>query len=146
MKFVAATLVLYSWLVTTSAFSAVAPNRAGLVAKGSVDRSMKGIDDKGAFDPTQGENPALTRNNNDEVWVKQVCSRRIFYFLQPGNVSALSICQLYRNPHHVVCLLRILSLGTESPPASQPKVCSDAWHGPRKHCHPIKLHLPSLYS
>jgi hypothetical protein len=55
-----------------SAFSAVAPNRAGPVAKGEVDRTMQGIDAAGAFDPTAGENPALTRNNKDEVWVPQV--------------------------------------------------------------------------
>lgn len=71
MKFPLAALFLAS-LVSVAAFSAVAPNRAGAVAKGSVDRSMKGIDEKGSFDPTQGENAALTRNNKDEVWVPQV--------------------------------------------------------------------------
>jgi hypothetical protein len=58
-----------------SAFSAVAPNRAGPVAKGAVDRTMQGIDAAGAFDPTAGENPALSRNNKDEVWVPQVGRR-----------------------------------------------------------------------
>jgi hypothetical protein len=34
---------------------------------------MEGIDrDPDTFDPTEGENPAVTRNNNNEVWVQQV--------------------------------------------------------------------------
>ena len=41
-----------------------------------VDKTLKGIDD-GAdydiFDPLGGAAPALIRNNNDEVWVPQVC-------------------------------------------------------------------------
>jgi len=33
---------------------------------------MKGIDsDPNTFDPTEGESPALIRNNNDQVWVPQ---------------------------------------------------------------------------
>lgn len=74
MKFYAALLLLTVGQV--SAFSAVAPPKASVpVAGGSepIDRSMKGIDsDASAFDPTSGDNPALLRNNNDEVWVAQV--------------------------------------------------------------------------
>jgi hypothetical protein len=34
---------------------------------------LRGIDkDESIFDPTGGDNPALTRNNNDQVWVPQV--------------------------------------------------------------------------
>lgn len=39
----------------------------------AVDKSMEGIDnDPDAFDPTEGDSPALTRNNNGDVWVQQV--------------------------------------------------------------------------
>lgn len=69
MKFATA-LLIASLTVSASAFSAVKPNTA-YVAKGEIDRSMKGIDETGAFDPTVGDNAALTRNNNDEVWVPQ---------------------------------------------------------------------------
>ena len=48
------------------------------VAAGSIDRSLLGID-AGAghevFDPTDGDSPALQRNNNEEVWVQQVRSK-----------------------------------------------------------------------
>ena len=74
MKFYAALLLLT--IGQASAFSAVAPpSAAASVAGGSeeIDRSMKGIDAVGSFDPTEGDAPALTRNNNDEVWVQQVC-------------------------------------------------------------------------
>ena len=73
MKFSAA-LILASFFSTASAFSAVAPSSNG-AATGNpdpVDKSMKGIDAEGTFDPTGGENPALIRNNNDQVWVPQV--------------------------------------------------------------------------
>ena len=36
-----------------------------------VDKSLRGIDDIVDFDPTEGPNAALKRNNNDEVWVPQ---------------------------------------------------------------------------
>mmetsp|Transcript_30588 Transcript_30588/g.50509 ORF Transcript_30588/g.50509 Transcript_30588/m.50509 type:complete len:402 (+) Transcript_30588:34-1239(+) len=36
-----------------------------------VDKSMKGIDAEGSFDPTTGPNPALQRNNLGEVWNEQ---------------------------------------------------------------------------
>lgn len=35
-----------------------------------IDRSMVGVD-AAAFDPTTGASPAVQRNNNNEVWVKQ---------------------------------------------------------------------------
>ena len=41
-----------------------------------VDKSLKGIDanaEHDVFDPLGGDAPALVRNNNDEVWVPQVC-------------------------------------------------------------------------
>ena len=50
-----------------------APNMAG-----PVDKTMQGIDkDADTFDPTEGDSPAMFRNNNDEVWVKQVRGREI---------------------------------------------------------------------
>jgi hypothetical protein len=74
MRFVSATLLIASLATSASAFSAVAPKSA--VAKaGSVDKTLQSVDaDANVFDPTSGENPALTRNNNDEVWVPQVCN------------------------------------------------------------------------
>lgn len=39
----------------------------------NIDKSLDGIDgDSATFDPTEGDNAALTRNNKDEVWVQQV--------------------------------------------------------------------------
>lgn len=71
MKFCTA-LVLASFVNAASAFSAVAPGKS-VGSPDVVDRSMRGIDsDESAFDPTTGENAALQRNNNDEVWVPQV--------------------------------------------------------------------------
>lgn len=66
-------LLLILFAASADAFSAVAPKAgAGAVKKGDIDRSMKGIDKKGSFDPVEGENSALKRNNKDEVWVPQV--------------------------------------------------------------------------
>jgi hypothetical protein len=43
----------------------------------NIDKRLEGIDsDPDTFDPTEGENPALIRNNNDEVWVPQVRVRQ----------------------------------------------------------------------
>lgn len=61
-----------------SAFSAVAP-KSTTPATGSklpnldpVDKTLDGIDAEGSFDPTDGDNAAIQRNNKDEVWVPQV--------------------------------------------------------------------------
>lgn len=66
------TLAIVAALVgSANAFSAVAPNGNAAAA---VDHSLKGIDDGAAhdvFDPTAGDNAALTRNNKDDVWVPQ---------------------------------------------------------------------------
>jgi hypothetical protein len=63
-------LILASMANAASAFSAVAPNGGSTEA---VDKSLKGIDaDESAFDPVEGDNSALIRNNNGEVWVPQV--------------------------------------------------------------------------
>ena len=71
MKFITA-LTLSSLFASASAFSAVAPKSVGGNTE-PVDKSLKGIDsDEGVFDPTGGDNAALIRNNNDEVWVPQV--------------------------------------------------------------------------
>ena len=52
MKFAA--LLLACVAASASGFSAVAPKAgAGAVKKGDIDRSMKGIDEKGAFDPVE---------------------------------------------------------------------------------------------
>ena len=76
-------------LLTTlaSAASAFSPSSNGrtiftnnvatdsIVEAGAVDKTLQGIDGdaKGDFDPLGGDSPALIRNNNDEVWVPQVC-------------------------------------------------------------------------
>lgn len=76
MKF-CTTLLAFALLAgNAAAFSAVAPKPAAAAAAVSeavepVDRSMTGIDAPGSFDPTDGDSPALKRNNNDEVWVDQ---------------------------------------------------------------------------
>jgi hypothetical protein len=75
MKLVTA-LTLMAWSQSVAGFSAVAP-KIGSLQTGNpapVDKSMQGLDEAGSFDPTQGENAALTRNNNGEVWVPQVRS------------------------------------------------------------------------
>jgi hypothetical protein len=74
------TALILAYLVNAvSAFSAVAPPTGG-AATGNpdpVDRSLRGIDkDEATFDPTTGDSPALTRNNNDQVWVPQVRTHR----------------------------------------------------------------------
>lgn len=71
MKFTLFALLVSSIPVSASAFSAVAPIRGDSVG-GSIDRSMKDVDENISYDPTQGENAALTRNNKNEVWVPQV--------------------------------------------------------------------------
>jgi hypothetical protein len=73
MKFLSATLLIASLTASASAFSAVAP-KSSAAKTGSIDKTLQNVDaDADVFDPTSGENPALTRNNNDEVWVQQVC-------------------------------------------------------------------------
>ena len=71
-------LILASIVGTVAAFSAVAPvstDKANGNAE-AIDKTMRGIDsDVATFDPTTGENPALSRNNNDQVWVQQVSTR-----------------------------------------------------------------------
>lgn len=66
-------LALCASLVGTAySFSATPTLTNGNAA--AVDRSLKGIDeiaDHDVFDPTSGDNAALQRNNNDEVWVPQ---------------------------------------------------------------------------
>ncbi|KAG7359625.1 delta-aminolevulinic acid dehydratase [Nitzschia inconspicua] len=73
MKFFSAA-VLFATSSNVAAFSAVAPSSTG-AATGNpdpVDKSMRGIDkEPSTFDPTAGENAALKRNNNDQVWVPQ---------------------------------------------------------------------------
>ncbi|MGK3735669.1 MAG: hypothetical protein ACI8RD_001054 [Bacillariaceae sp.] len=87
MKIIAIALFLASSACTASAFSAVAPPSAGSTTGNgseslnpdSIDKTMRGIDDESGFDfdPVAGENPALTRNNNGEVWVPQVRTNEV---------------------------------------------------------------------
>lgn len=77
MKFLLSSLLLASLTSSAAAFSATVP-RSTAPNLEPVDRTMEGIDAEGAFDPTEGENPALTRNNNDEVWVSQVSMQDVY--------------------------------------------------------------------
>lgn len=81
MKFIATALLLASSALSASAFSAVSPASNGVKAE-AVDKSLRGIDAEGSFDPVVGDNAALTRNNNDEVWNQQV---RLVYSLITNN-------------------------------------------------------------
>ena len=87
MKFSA---ILFTTLfATASAFAPATSGKAAFTARyvatdpevstgpstDPVDKTLTGIDDAAehdVFDPHAGNNPALTRNNNDEVWVPQV--------------------------------------------------------------------------
>jgi hypothetical protein len=79
-------VVIASWLLIdrTAAFSAVAPQSSVPKSTDSkkaqnfepVDKTLDGIDAAGSFDPTDGDNAAVERNNKDEVWVPQV---RVLY-------------------------------------------------------------------
>uniref|UniRef100_A0A7S4MPM8 Delta-aminolevulinic acid dehydratase n=1 Tax=Odontella aurita TaxID=265563 RepID=A0A7S4MPM8_9STRA len=79
MKF--STVIIASFMGAATAFAPVKPAAfapsSALSAAGNtdpVDRSLVGIDDGAehdVFDPTSGDNPALVRNNNNEVWVPQ---------------------------------------------------------------------------
>lgn len=77
MKISAAIIALT--VASASAFAPAAPalTKTALFGKGNtdpVDPTMAGIDDNlsyDAFDPTAGDSPAVSRNNNGGVWVKQ---------------------------------------------------------------------------
>lgn len=79
MKFYTALAAFALLAGNAAAFSAVAPKTATPAATGGgapnlepVDKTMKGIDAEGGFDPTEGDSPALKRNNKGEVWNEQV--------------------------------------------------------------------------
>jgi hypothetical protein len=62
-------------VLQVTSFSATVPTgkiTAAASSTANVDKTMTGIDADGSFDPTEGENPALTRNNLGEVWNQQV--------------------------------------------------------------------------
>jgi hypothetical protein len=74
---------ILSLVLAVASVDAFAPTFVGTTSRASslyaanpdpVDKSMKGIDAEGSFDPTAGSVPALQRNNNGEVWVEQVSS------------------------------------------------------------------------
>jgi len=64
------TLILAVFANGVDAFSAVVPSKTAPSLE-PIDRTLRDIDSDSTFDPTSGKNPALTRNNNDEVWVSQ---------------------------------------------------------------------------
>ncbi len=60
----------------TARYVATEPEVSAGPSTDPVDKTLKGIDDAAThdvFDPLSGNGPALTRNNNEEVWVPQVC-------------------------------------------------------------------------
>ena len=66
---------LSSVSVVVEAFSAPAvPGRTTTTTTAPVDKTMKNVDKdpSTSFDPTKGDQPALVRNNKDQVWVEQV--------------------------------------------------------------------------
>lgn len=86
MKIFATAVLLASSAISASAFTAVAPVSVGSALRMAdspdpVDKSLRGIDAEGSYDPVAGDNGALTRNNNDEVWVQQVRYIYIYVFL-----------------------------------------------------------------
>jgi hypothetical protein len=98
MKFLSATLLIASLTASASAFSAVAPKSAAAKIA-PVDKTLQSVDaDPNVFDPTSGENPALTRNNNDEVWVPQVCNATTTITMTP-----------HRENLHLHCRLQLLT-------------------------------------
>jgi hypothetical protein len=132
MKFHAA-LLLFLTAGKAFAFSAVAPPSTNVPVAGGaepIDRTMNGIDAAGAFDPTDGDSPAVARNNNDEVWVQQVCTCCYVVRCQP--------IKLVTGPHMFLSIARASS--------SQQKVTRDSWHGAGKHCHARKFHPAPLHS
>ena len=81
MKFFATAFFLASSAISASAFTAVGPASVGSALRMAenpdpIDKSLRGIDAEGSYDPVAGDNAALTRNNNDEVWVQQVRLKR----------------------------------------------------------------------
>lgn len=62
-------------LTSVAGFSAVAPKSGS--SPQPVDRSVSLDEDVDVFDPTEGENPAVVRNNKGDVWVPQVRERRV---------------------------------------------------------------------
>ena len=93
MKFYSALVAIALMAGNAAAFSAVAPGKpaaapaatdGGAANMEPVDKTMKGIDKEPGFEPTEGDNAALKRNNKGEVWNEQVRSLRIcalLYFL-----------------------------------------------------------------
>eukprot|EP00585_Thalassiosira_rotula_P008172 CAMPEP_0196142046 /NCGR_PEP_ID=MMETSP0910-20130528/10855_1 /TAXON_ID=49265 /ORGANISM="Thalassiosira rotula, Strain GSO102" /LENGTH=402 /DNA_ID=CAMNT_0041403297 /DNA_START=20 /DNA_END=1228 /DNA_ORIENTATION=- len=77
MKISAAIIALTVASATAFAPSAPTTRTTALFGAGNtdpVDPTMNGIDDNlaySSFDPTSGDSPAVSRNNNDGVWVKQ---------------------------------------------------------------------------
>lgn len=99
MKFAVSVLLIASWgAASISAFSAVAPRKVSTPAT-DIDKSMKNVDDEPTFDPTGGDHPALTRNNNDDVWVSQVRS-----LWRPLDGDAVLPSEDGRRSPHTFCL------------------------------------------
>lgn len=150
MKFYLATALWCLSLTTADAFSAVAPGaaKASLASGGApnlepVDKTMSGLPkETNAFDPTEGENAALQRNNNNEVWVPQVRTRTLAH-----NSDTRSYCT--DDAFHSSGLSHTLSCthtytARQTPP--QPQITRYARNGPRKHCHTLQFHIPAFHS
>ena len=67
--------VAFNGRAATARYVATDPETSTGPSTDPVDKTLAGIDDAAehdVFDPHAGSEPALTRNNNDEVWVSQV--------------------------------------------------------------------------
>lgn len=66
-------------------FSAVAPGKTASTSASTgpssepIDKTMRSIDNEPGFDPAEGENAALKRNNMGEVWNEQVWSLELLF-------------------------------------------------------------------
>jgi hypothetical protein len=74
--FTSTNVMRHNAMMHTSIFATVDDEVVTTMADASagslIDKSMEGIDAPGSFDPTDGESPALARNNLGEVWNQQV--------------------------------------------------------------------------
>ena len=81
LDILAVSAVVLSALLSSSSSGSVveafsAPAVPGTTTAAQIDKTMRNVDkdDKATFDPTKGDQPALVRNNKDQVWVEQVRS------------------------------------------------------------------------
>ena len=127
MKIFAAAFLIVSSAISASAFTTVGPASVGSALRMTdspdpIDKSLRGIDAEGSYDPTVGEKAALTRNNNDEVWVQQVKFLFMIIFVS---------CHHNRRSEILIWLpsSKLFTIFLASTPSSQPQVGNDQRNG-----------------